>query len=276
MLSSMSRQANRRTHTRKLAETDLERSANTMQHGDGPSLTSVIDLIEKFREETRASIDGLRTTVESFTSRIQAVETSLQDVDDRVQTLESVCTRLSKENKSLMTKLDDLEGRSRRQNLRVIGIPEGLEGAQITKFMEDFFRETVGITASENSPLLDRAHRIPAPKPPASSRPRPMIVRVHHFQIKQRILQLARDKSLLFRGNKVYIFPDFTQEVVKRRMAFADVKKLLRNAAVKYGLLFPARLQVTFQDQRFTFDSPGEAMGFYHEKISPTLTRDEV
>ncbi|KAK9956289.1 hypothetical protein ABG768_014034 [Culter alburnus] len=106
--------------------------------------------------------------------------------------------------------------------------------------MEDFFRETVGITASENSPLLDRAHCIPAPKPPASSRPRPMIVRVHHFQIKQRILQLARDKPLLFRGNKVYIFPDFTQEVVKRRMAFADVKKLLRNAAVKYGLLFPA------------------------------------
>ncbi|KAL1252266.1 hypothetical protein QQF64_020062 [Cirrhinus molitorella] len=35
-----------------------------------------------------------------------------------------------------MTKVDELEGRSRRQNLQIIGIPEGLEGAQVEEVVQ--------------------------------------------------------------------------------------------------------------------------------------------
>ncbi len=36
---------------------------------------------------------------------------------------------LRRENVSLKEKLDDLENRSRRSNMRVVGIPEKLEGS---------------------------------------------------------------------------------------------------------------------------------------------------
>lgn len=84
-------------------------------------------------------MDTLQSTVDSFGSCLIAVETSLQDCDDRLTALEAKCETLEKCNKVPMAKTEDLELRSRHQNLPVLGIPENSEGPQITSFMTDFF-----------------------------------------------------------------------------------------------------------------------------------------
>ncbi|KAJ8397388.1 hypothetical protein AAFF_G00439370 [Aldrovandia affinis] len=53
------------------------------------------------------------------------------------------------------------------------------------------------------------------------------------------------------------IFPDFSAELNKRRAEYVEVKKLLREKeGVRYGLVYPARLRVSFQGQEKMFDTP--------------------
>lgn len=117
--------------------------------------------------------------------------------------------------------------------------------------------------------MLDIAHRSLAPKPKHGTPPHPMIVKVHHFQVKQRILRLAREKTpLIFSGHPVCIFPDFTVDVAKQRAAFANIRQKLQDATVKYGLFFPARLQITFNNEKYLFTTLEAAEKFYMERIA--------
>lgn len=55
------------------------------------------------------------------------METSLNDMESRLLTLEPTCMTLSRENKALKLKTVDLENRLRRDNIRITGIPEKVE-----------------------------------------------------------------------------------------------------------------------------------------------------
>ncbi len=194
-----------------------------------------------------------------------------------VTALEAKCETLEKCNKLLMDKTEDLKSRTRRQNLRMLGIPENSEGPQITSFMTQFFAETLDMDIPDGPEMLDRAYRLASrPGLGANAPPRPMIVRVHHFRVKQHILQRAREKGpLSFRGQPVHIFPDFTTEVASRRASLNNIKQKLRTANIRYGLLFPARLWITFNGGRYSFTAPEDAEKFYMDTIAPALPTRE-
>ncbi|CAM4585160.1 unnamed protein product [Leuciscus chuanchicus] len=168
--------------------------------------------------------------------KIGDIEEALNDSDGRLTAVEKLCSTLQTENTSLKLKLDDLENRSRRQNLRVIGIPEGSEGQS-----------------------------------PQSAFSRHMLVRLHHYQTKELILKLSRE---LGSGAVVRIFPDMSAEVARRRAEFKDVKTALRNAGITYGMLHPARLRVDFQGQRHLFQTPQAAMDFVSTVIKSATSKD--
>ncbi|KAK7895737.1 hypothetical protein WMY93_021062 [Mugilogobius chulae] len=64
--------------------------------------------------------------------RISDLESNAEDVSQRLANLDATCESLKKDNKQLKPKLCDLEGRSRRQNLRIVGLPESVEGPRPT------------------------------------------------------------------------------------------------------------------------------------------------
>ncbi|MEQ2215370.1 hypothetical protein XENOCAPTIV_000221, partial [Xenoophorus captivus] len=53
---------------------------------------------------------------------------------------------------------------------------------------------------------------------------------------------------LLYHGQKVFIFPDYTAEVSAQRQAFNTVRKRVVEAGAKCSLRFPAKLQVSLND----------------------------
>ncbi|KAL3966279.1 dedicator of cytokinesis protein 1 [Sarotherodon galilaeus] len=104
---------------------------------------------------------------------------------------------------------------------------------------------------SEQAPILDRVHRAAVALPTEGGRPRPFIVRIHYYQEKERIQRLARQKGRLeFQGKQIFIFPDYSAVLARRRAAFSEVKGLLRKKdGVRYGLLYPARLRISFNGE---------------------------
>ena len=62
-------------------------------------------------------LSATRAIIDRHDQTIQQMETSLNDVETRLLTLESTCKALSRENETLKLKTDDLENRSRRNNI---------------------------------------------------------------------------------------------------------------------------------------------------------------
>lgn len=232
--------------------------ANTANVAGG-ALTAahVSDLLEELRAkisgDIKSSFDTLDTKLDKIQAdvsghgqRISDLESNAEDVSLRLEQLEATCATLQEDNKSLKSKLSDLEGRSRRQNLRIVGLPESVEGPRPTAFFSKLLVEVFGDQTLSSPPELDRAHRSLIPKPAPGERPRPVIIRFHRFQIKDLVMREARKLGTVeYRGHKLRFYEDYTAEVMKKRAEYKNVMAELYNRGLRPSLLFPAKLRVT-------------------------------
>ncbi|XP_053481877.1 uncharacterized protein LOC128608266 [Ictalurus furcatus] len=171
-----------------------------------------------------ASFESFKSVTESQGRRIDELDQHLNDYSDRIVALEQTVLKLISANKQLSEKVEDLESRSRRCTLRVIGIPEREEGSDLVTFMSKFFQDVLGSEIFPTAPLLDRAHRIgpvPSEEQRENQRSRVVIVRFHYFHDREKVVRRGNWNQLFHQGRKVFIFPDFSSSVAKRRAAFA-------------------------------------------------------
>lgn len=135
-------------------------------------------------------------TVDQFNGRLTAAENLAGDNYERLTSTEKTVKMLEAQNKSLQDRLDDLENRARRVNLRIINIPEGSEkGRDLTEFISDLLMENLGAGVFTRPPDLERAHRSLAPKPGPGGRPRPFVICFHRFQEREKVFRWARERA---------------------------------------------------------------------------------
>lgn len=153
----------------------------------------------------------------------------------------------------------------------MIGLPEGTEGTHPSAFIETMLLEVFRKQNFTRKLEVDRAHRSLAPPPKPNQAHRPFIVRMHHYQSRELILCLAREKGhVLYKGTRIHFYPDVSAKVAKWRAVFNSVKVQLRGAGTEFGLLFPARLQKNHNATRHFFDCPQQDMGFVKGILPPS------
>lgn len=239
-------------------------------------LANIANLLEEHRASISADhkknlavieeqLNNIQTTISDHGQRIDSLESAANTQDQRIQDLEDRCAALAESNRKLIAKTADLEGRSRRNNIRIVGLPESIEGPRPTKFFSELLVELLGNQVLQSPPELDRAHRSLAAKPQPGSRPRPVIIRLHHYQTKDLIIREARKRrgSLKYQGTRVQIFEDFTPEVMEQRSKYRDIMAKLYNLGLRPALLFPARLHITLESgARRRFATAEDAAAF--------------
>lgn len=201
----------------------------------------------------KTSFEGLASKLENIQSmvadhdlRIGNIESGATEFSQQLDQIEATCSRLQKDNEWLKAKVSDLESRSRRQNIRIVGLPESIEGPRPTVFFSQLLVDVLGTQVLSSPPELDRAHRSLAPKPVTGQRPRPVILRFHRYQVKDLVIRESRKKGeLLYEGHKIRIFEDYCPEVLKLRAEYKDVMSSLYKRGLKPALLYPARLRIT-------------------------------
>uniref|UniRef100_A0A9J7ZHS7 L1 transposable element RRM domain-containing protein n=1 Tax=Cyprinus carpio carpio TaxID=630221 RepID=A0A9J7ZHS7_CYPCA len=238
----------------------------------------ICDEISSLWETTKADMkticDELTEKVERlFSMQAEAaniqmgMEQSLSDTSDRLMALENSCQSLAADHKKLQEKCIDLENRGRRQNIRILNIPEGSENNTPTAFVAKFLSKVLGEENFDGPILIDRAHRSLAPKPRKGERPQPIIARLHYYSDKEKIMSLSRSKGKLsFKGAQVHIFPDMSPEVGRQRAAFNQVKAKLRDAGIQYRMFFPAKLEITADGSKMSFTDPQAVERFFTAK----------
>lgn len=221
-------------------------------------------ILEKLDERFDAFDARFQTVISMQTdlqNRMVSQEQTTSVLEKRVEALEVKCEDLTEYANQLKTKLLDLEARSRRHNIKIIGVKEDSEQGRPTDFVSRLIPELLGKQHFPHPVKVDRAHRSLLPKPPAGGKPRTIMAHIHHFQVKELILRLSRMQPMEYKGNKVLIFPDYTNEVMAQRRAFRDVMQALRNGGIKHHLRYPARLHVYWrnEDAPVIFNDPAAA-----------------
>ncbi|KAK9979857.1 hypothetical protein ABG768_013265, partial [Culter alburnus] len=92
-------------------------------------------------------------------------------------------------------------------------------------------RLTPQILGQDNFPtplIIDWAHRSPTVRQSNRASSRSIMFKLLNFQDKVKILRIAREKKKLeHNGTRIYIYPDFSTELMKRRKGFDPVKNKL-------------------------------------------------
>lgn len=225
-------------------------------------------LILEALKPIQTTMDAIQETVNSFQARLASTEAIAGENFERLNSAEATIKTLQVANQELLDRVDDLENRSRRSNLRVVNIPEGSEnGKDPVKFMEELLMECMGPGVFTEPPELERAHRSVATAPARGRPARAFVVGFRRFQQKEATLRWARNHEVKFRDDKLRFYPDLSATLAKKRRAFNGVKQALFQKGVKFRLIYPARLRVTLGEETLTFESPEDAQEFYDRRI---------
>ncbi|KAJ1158953.1 hypothetical protein NDU88_011625 [Pleurodeles waltl] len=79
---------------------------------------------EETRRETKEQLDHLNTHLTLLSTRVSQVEQRVLDLEDNNNQVEATTSRVQSELEDLQNKVDEMENRSRRSNLRFVGVPE--------------------------------------------------------------------------------------------------------------------------------------------------------
>nr|XP_005991374.1 PREDICTED: T-complex protein 11-like protein 2 isoform X2 [Latimeria chalumnae]XP_014341219.1 PREDICTED: T-complex protein 11-like protein 2 isoform X2 [Latimeria chalumnae]XP_014341220.1 PREDICTED: T-complex protein 11-like protein 2 isoform X2 [Latimeria chalumnae]XP_014341221.1 PREDICTED: T-complex protein 11-like protein 2 isoform X2 [Latimeria chalumnae] len=93
-------------------------------------------------------------------------------------------------------KCDDLENRSCRSNIRIVGIPEGMEGRSMETFVESLLPKVLGEDTFPRRLEIERAHRALRPRPGPGERPRIIIAKFLRYQDKTLMTDETRFREL--------------------------------------------------------------------------------
>ncbi|MEQ2196050.1 hypothetical protein XENOCAPTIV_022998, partial [Xenoophorus captivus] len=89
--------------------------------------------------------------------QIKVVEDATSNHEGCLSKLEETCARIQAESKALRVKMIDFEARSRRQNIKIIGLPEKIEDGHPREFLMKFILELLGADHFHTQLEVDRA-----------------------------------------------------------------------------------------------------------------------
>ncbi|KAJ1116278.1 hypothetical protein NDU88_004494 [Pleurodeles waltl] len=159
----------------------------------------------------------------------------------------------------LDARLEDAEGRSRQNDIRLLGFPERAEGAVAETFVENWIQDVLQPAGLSTMFVGERAHRALLGPLRPDAPPRAFIAHLMNNWDRDCVLRAAHDSDkAVFEDGKISIYPDYTKKVQHSLKIFLEVKVKLRAMNIRYRLLYPARLKVLSGGRSHFFERPEE------------------
>lgn len=232
-------------------------------------IARIYELLQKTSEQQETKLNDIKRATDSMDGKLTELTSRINDIEGRLDFLEDA-DRALKANPpasmadldALRQKVDELDNRGRRNNLRIVGFPESCEKGDPLSFLQASLPEILGLEFPRGLEL-DRAHRSLARPRPDGKPPRHFMVRFLRYQDKERVLRAAREReNVTWEGHRIMFFPDYSRIVDEKRRQFNQCKRLLHERHIKFALKFPATLVFKTKDGQKTFDNPKQALSF--------------
>lgn len=218
--------------------------------------------ISDLRLELKNTNDTLATT----TDQIEQLEKSVKRVQSRCDSTQAAARQdrdqvaaMRMAIDELRNKLAEMEDRSRRSNLRLVGLSEGAEGDNCIAFLKKNLAKWIPALMGQDI-RIERAHRVYGDK---SDRPRTIIFKLLDYNDRQAILSGARAvPSVKHSSDTLRFFPDFSADTTKKRKTLTEVRKRIESFGIETFLQYPATLKITYHGRQTLCHSPAEAEQF--------------
>ena len=208
--------------------------------------TWFVNFFDQFEQRLDRMIEK---RLHDLTAKVGENEEKLNAVTIHLDEMEKEVKRLKAERKELIVKVDDLENRSRRNNLILHGVPESPRESCVNT-VKEILCDFVGI--EPDSVHIERCHRTPT-SPSTTSRgeqrnltPKPRIIHIAFgtYGEKERARKacISKFKEGRFKGQKLFVSEDFSRRVLDLRREKLDRLKRLKEDGKKPFFLYPARL----------------------------------
>ena len=180
-------------------------------------------------------IEDLKQSASFKGDQVSQLEKKVGEAENRLKNLKSSTIpegmlnhmkNVLDNNNKINEKLTDLEDRSRRNNIRIIGIPENEKETttETENKVQRLFQKDLGINEEV---IIERAHRS-GPKIFKDGKPnskRVIVMKLLNYKDKQKILKRYAEKQLY--NKSIYINEDFSEKTVAiRKELFAAAKQL--------------------------------------------------
>ncbi|CAH2275996.1 Hypothetical predicted protein [Pelobates cultripes] len=105
---------------------------------------------------------------------------------------------------------------------------------------------------------MDRAHRALRAPSTNMSTPRDIIVRLHFYHIKERIMKAARDSPVEVEGVPVQLFQDLAPTTLKRRRDLRPLTQHLTRHGLRYAWGHPFKIIIRKDGRFYSLTKPEE------------------
>ncbi len=220
--------------------------------------------------ELREDIQATKKSVKELREEFEAIATETKQTRDRVDSVQAAArddrrtvTDLKDQLERLTEKMTDMEDRCRRNNVRLVGLPEGMEGPDAAGFLRANLSKWIPSLRGRDIEI-DRAHRV-YDGGRGSDRPCTLIFRVLRWHDRSEILKGARQAyPVKCAQNNVTLlfFPDFSPATAIRRKALGPVLKKMTALGLQSFLIYPAVIKLRHKGEQRSFDSLQKAEDF--------------
>ncbi|CAH2283384.1 Hypothetical predicted protein [Pelobates cultripes] len=177
---------------------------------------------------------------------------------DHVQHLEEKVEKLD-------AQMADAEDRARRNNIRLRGVPESVQQADLQAYVRGLLRAYAPDIPADMM-LIDRIHRIPKPTYLPDSTPRDVLFRAHFFHIKELVLKASRTREKPHEDYPaVKLFNDLSAATLRKRRTFHQVAEALRQHRTKYRWGYPTKMLVQHGGTLRPISTPEEGIKLLKE-----------
>ena len=233
-------------------------------------IAKIYELLQKTSEQQESKLNDIKRVTDSMDAKLTDLTGRLDNIEGRLGFLEEAEQGRREdppasvsELEKLRQKLDDLENRERRVNLRCFGFPEACEKDDPVSFVKTVLPQIVGLDFPDGL-QVERCHRVGRPRPDGTLRY--LIVRFTRFPDKERIKEaawsLGRDK-VTWGGHRVWFYDDYSLLEEAKQREFADCRKLLfSRLKIKSHVNYPATLKFKCKDGVKYFKDHKKALAY--------------
>lgn len=180
----------RNLRSKDIVGMDRNELVNVMREVIREELSTALDIKLQPIQKT---IDAIHAETTENVNAIRSLEEHATDTDRRLLLLEGRYKAIETENVALKQKIGKLETYSRRFNIRVLGLQEGVEKGNPTSYLNTLLMELFGVDKVGAQPLVCIAHRTgrPGGDNSESTHPRCVIVKLFSLETRNLIVRLA-------------------------------------------------------------------------------------
>ncbi|KAJ1155233.1 hypothetical protein NDU88_007968 [Pleurodeles waltl] len=191
---------------------------------------------------------------QSSDSVLQTLEETVGGMKEELKHHKDESQGLNEKEQGLQVRIEQLENYSRKNNIKLLKVPEGAEGANLKSYVVSLIKSVCELEESneEIEKDIQRVHRDPFTRRPNSTRPRKILVNFLTYHLKEKILTSAlKQKSLRMENVTFEIRSDLSKIIMDRQWELGKRLDEFKKLGVTAQLKFPAFLRIMHNNKMY-------------------------